>query len=70
MTTGQQRLVMQLSIILFVLMVIWGVFGVWIDKHKLGELRGKPPHVTYDTINKLLGIVGGEYTILPEGIDN
>ena len=38
--------------------------------HKLGEVSGKLPHVTYDTINKLLGIVGGEYEILPEGIDN
>lgn len=38
--------------------------------HKLGENGGKRPTVTYDSVNKLLGIVGGDYTILPEGIDN
>jgi hypothetical protein len=38
--------------------------------HKLGELSGKLPHVIYDTVNQLLSIAGGEYTILPEGIDN
>lgn len=28
------------------------------------------PTVIYDTINKLLSLAGGEYEILPEGIDN
>lgn len=39
-------------------------------KHKVGDLTGKLPHVIYDVMSKLLTIAGGEYTILPEGIDN
>ena len=38
--------------------------------HKLGEVSGKLPHVIYDVMNESLSIAGGEYTILPEGIDN
>ncbi len=44
--------------------------GVANYKHKLGEVSGKRPIVTYDTMNKTLAIVGGAYTILPEGIDD
>lgn len=47
-------------------------------KHKLNEedlvTRGTKaanrPTVIYDVLNKLLSMAGGEYTILPEGIDN
>lgn len=39
-------------------------------KHRLGEVSGILPHVRYDTLNKRLYIDGGDYTILPEGIDN
>lgn len=46
-------------------------------RHKFndGEVRvgtnpKNRPTVTYDVLNKLLGIWGGEYKILPEGIDN
>jgi hypothetical protein len=38
--------------------------------HKLGENGGRLPEVIYDVLNKQLSIVGGDYTILPEGIDN
>lgn len=38
--------------------------------HKLGEVTGRLPFVLYDTVNKLLEIAGGGYTILPEGIDD
>ena len=50
-------------------------------KHRFGDnpprgplvrevLKGKLPHVLYDVNNKLLSIAGGDYKILPEGIDN
>jgi hypothetical protein len=39
-------------------------------KHTLGEVSGRLPFVIYDTLNKLLEIAGGGYTILPEGIDD
>ena len=44
--------------------------GVANYKHRLGEVSGILPHVRYDTLNRRLYIDGGDYTILPEGIDN
>lgn len=44
--------------------------GVANYKHTFGENGGRRPMVVYDTINETLTIVGGQYTILPEGIDN
>lgn len=39
-------------------------------KHKLGEVSGIKPYVIYDVLNESLSIAGGNYKILPEGIDD
>lgn len=36
--------------------------------HELGEETGNPPYLTYDPVNKLMHVVGGNYCIKPEGI--
>lgn len=38
--------------------------------HKLGEVSGIKPYVIYDVLNESLSIAGGNYKILPEGIDD
>lgn len=38
--------------------------------HKLGEETGQKPVLTYDTINHLLSVHGGQYQVKPEGIVN
>lgn len=38
--------------------------------HKLGEDTGVKPQLVYDTINRRLSLVGGQYLVKPEGIVN
>lgn len=42
--------------------------GTAIYDHEFGGRGRRRPVVMYDVLNRLLSVVGGDYTILPEGI--
>ena len=39
-------------------------------EYVFGQSRAPKPRVVYDTMNRALGFIGGEYTVEPEGIRN